>query len=351
MSDGRTHHFLAEVHEQPDALRRLVAQRPAVEEVAAALAERGVTTVRLVAHGSSDAAASYGVYALALLAGWTAFRDSISLTAYYRAELDFSRSAVLALSQSGRTPDVVAYTARAREEGGLTVALVNDESSELAKAAERALPLAAGEERAVAASKTYLNTLAALALLGGVAAGRGDEVAKALLSVADELERLLPALQAAVAPLATTFAYVGRMYVVGRGVELGTAREVALKLTETCRIAAGSLSSTDLSHGPIAAVDPMFPVWTIASRDECLPALVAAAALARSHGATLVSCGSAAGEVADAAFRLPVPEPPLPVLSPLLSVVPGQLFAAALAEAKGLDPDRPTGLTKVTLAQ
>jgi phosphoglycolate phosphatase-like HAD superfamily hydrolase len=179
----------------------------------------------------------------------------------------------------------------------------------------------------------------------------GDEVAEGLLWVADELERLLPSLQAAVAPLATTFAYVGRMYVIGRGVELGTAREVALKLTETCRVAAEPLTSTDLSHGPIAAVDALFPVWTIASRDECLPALIAAAGLAKQAGATLVACGSAANEVAEAPFRLPVPEAPLPVLSPLLSVVPGQLFAAALARAKGLDPDHPAGLSKVTLAQ
>ena len=343
--------FVAEIHEQPAAVRRLVEQRPVIEELAAAITRRGVTTIRLVGHGSSDAAASYGVYALALLAGWTAFRDSISLTAYYRAEVDFSRSAVLALSQSGRTPDVVAYTTRARERGALTIALTNDDASELARAAELSLSLAAGEERAVAASKTFLNTLAALALLGAAAAGRAGEVADALLRVADELESLIPSLERAVMPLAATFAYVGRMYVIGRGVELGTAREVALKLTETCRVAAEPLTATDLSHGPIAAVDALFPVWTIASRDECLPALIAAADVARQAGATLVACGSAADEVADAAFRLPVPAAPLPVVSPLLSVVPGQLFAAALARAKGLDPDRPTGLTKVTLAQ
>jgi glucosamine--fructose-6-phosphate aminotransferase (isomerizing) len=141
------------------------------------------------------------------------------------------------------------------------------------------------------------------------------------------------------------------MYVIGRGIELGTSREIALKLTETCRIAAESVTSTDLSHGPIAALDAMFPVWTIASRDECLPALVAAAELARRAGATLVASGSAAAEVPGAEFRLPVPEAPLPVLSPLLSVVPGQLFAAALSRAKGLDADQPVGLTKVTLAQ
>lgn len=343
--------FLAEIREQPEALRRLVESRAEVEAVAEALAERGVQEVRLVGHGSSDAAASYGVYAFGLLPGWTAFRDSISLSTHYRAELDFSRSLVIALSQSGQTPDVVAYARRARERGALTVAVTNEPESELAATAELTLALHAGEERAVAASKTLLNTFALLGLLAGAAAGRGEEVADGMQACASLIADALPRLEEAVGLIATTFAYVGRMYVIGRGIEFGTAREVALKLTETCRVAAEPVTSTDLAHGPIAALDAMFPVWTIASRDECLPALVAAAALARKAGAMLVATGSAADEVPGASFRLPVPEAPLAVLSPLLSVVPGQLFAAALSRAKGLNADQPTGLTKVTLAQ
>jgi glucosamine--fructose-6-phosphate aminotransferase (isomerizing) len=343
--------FLAEIREQPEALRRLVESRAEVEAVAEALAERGVQEVRLVGHGSSDAAASYGVYAFGLLPGWTAFRDSISLSTHYRAELDFSRSLVIALSQSGQTPDVVAYARRARERGALTVAVTNEPESELAATAEWTLPLHAGEERAVAASKTLLNTFALLGLLAGAAAGRGEEVADGIQACASLIADALPRLAEAVGLIATTFAYVGRMYVIGRGIEFGTAREVALKLTETCRVAAEPVTSTDLAHGPIAALDAMFPVWTIASRDECLPALVAAAALARKAGAMLVATGSAADEVPGASFRLPVPEAPLAVLSPLLSVVPGQLFAGALSRAKGLNADQPIGLTKVTLAQ
>jgi glutamine---fructose-6-phosphate transaminase (isomerizing) len=343
--------FLAEIRQQPEALRRLLAAQAEVEAVAAALARRGVREVRLVGHGSSDAAASYGVYAFGLLPGWTAFRDSISLSTHYRAELDFSRSAIIALSQSGRTPDVVSFARHARERGAMTVAVTNEPASELAEAAEWTLPLHAGEERAVAASKTLSNTFAVLGLLAGVAAGRGDEVADGIRACASLIEDELPRLEEAVAPIATTFAFVGRMYVIGRGIEFGTAREVALKLTETCRIAAEPVTSTDLAHGPIAALDAMFPVWTIASRDECLPALIAAAALAGDAGATLVATGSAADEIPDAAFHLPVPEPPLPVLSPLLSVVPGQLFAAALSRAKGLNADQPVGLTKITLAE
>ena len=344
-------HFLGEVREQPAALLSLLEH---VDEFAAAgraCAERDPAALRLVAHGSSDAAASYGVYAFGLLPGWTALRDSISLTVYYGAELDFSGSVVVALSQSGRTPDVISYVERARKRGALTVAVTNEPESDLAASADLTLPLAAGEERSVAASKTFLNQLAALALLAGAAAGRVDEVAEGVRAAASLLADELPALERAVAPLATTFAHVGRMYVIGRGVEFATAREIALKLTETCRVAAEPLTSTDLAHGPIAALDAMFPVWTIATHDESLPALIEAAARARAAGATLVASGSAAAEVEGAAWRLPVPAPPLPLLSPLLSVVPGQLFAASLAEAKGLDPDRPERLTKVTLAQ
>jgi glucosamine--fructose-6-phosphate aminotransferase (isomerizing) len=314
-------------------------------------AERKPSAVRLVGHGSSDAAASYGVYAFGLMPGWTALRDSISLSVYYGAELDFSSSVVVGLSQSGRTPDVVSYVERARERGALTVALTNDPDSELAQRAELTLPLEAGEERSVAASKTFFNELAALALLAGAAAGREEEIWDGLRRIAVLLGDAIPDLEHAVVPIATAFAYVGRMYVIGRGYELATAREIALKLTETCRVAAEPLTSTDLAHGPIAALDSMFPVWTIASHDPTLPALVEAAARVRGAGATIVASGNAAAEVEGAEYRLPVPEAPLPLLSPLLSVVPGQLFAAALAEAKGLDPDRPERLTKVTLAQ
>ncbi|TML51888.1 MAG: SIS domain-containing protein [Actinobacteria bacterium] len=343
--------FLAEVREQPAALLTLLEQLDVFVAAGRACAARKPSAVRLVGHGSSDAAASYGVYAFGLLPGWTALRDSISLSVYYGAELDFSSSVVIGLSQSGQTPDVVSYVERARERGALTIALTNDPGSALAERAELTLPLEAGEEQSVAASKTFFNELAALALLAGSAAGREDEIWDGLRRTAVVLADAIPELEKAVAPLAMAFAYVGRMYVIGRGYELATAREIALKLTETCRVAAEPLTSTDLAHGPVAALDSMFPVWTIASPDATLPALIDAAKRVREAGATLVACGSAAAEVEGAAWRLPVPEAPVPLLSPLLSVVPGQLFAAALAEAKGLDPDKPERLTKVTLAQ
>jgi glucosamine--fructose-6-phosphate aminotransferase (isomerizing) len=343
--------FLAEIREQPAALERLLEQEREFAAVADALRRFAPAAVRLVGHGTSDNAASYGVYAFGLLPAWTALRDSISLTVYYGAAIDFSRSAVVALSQSGQTPDVVEYVARARARGALTIGITNEPASELARTAEIVLPLAAGPERAVAATKTYVNQLAALALLASGAGGRGPAAVESLRRVAALLDESIPRLERAAGPVAAAFAFVGRMFVIGRGLEFATAREIALKLTETCRVAAEPLTATDLAHGPVAALDPLFPVWAIASPDESLPAVVAAAARVRLAGAALVASGGAAAEIADAAYTLPVPDAGDRVFAPLLSVVPGQLFAASLARVKGLDADVPHGLTKVTLAR
>jgi glucosamine--fructose-6-phosphate aminotransferase (isomerizing) len=343
--------MLAEIHEQPRALRRLLGHAGRYAEVAAEARRREVHLVRMVGHGSSDNAASYGVYAFGLLPAWTALRDSISLSVYYGAEVDLRSSCVVALSQSGETPDVLEYVQRARERGAFTIAVTNEPESALADAAEATLPLAAGPERAIAATKTYTTQVAALALLAGHAAGRGAEVETGIEETARLLEELLPALERRASEIAVSLAFVGRMFVIGRGPEYATAREISLKLHETCRVAAQPLTATDLVHGPVAAIDGLFPVWTIASADESLPAVRDAAERARQAGAMLIASGTAAAEIAGAAHYLPVPEPPLALLTPLLSVAPGQLLAWALAHAKGLDPDRPNGLSKVTRAR
>ena len=342
--------FLAEIREQPAALSRLLEHGEDFHRVAALMHARGARTVRIVGHGSSDNAASFGVYAFGLGPRWTAFRDSISLTVHYGTHLDFRGSTVLALSQSGLTPDVLEYVERARASGALTVALTNEPGSELAAAAEAVLPLDAGSEQAVAATKTYLNQIAALLLLAAHVAGTERRYAGGIRLVSEELEGLIPDLERRLVPLAASFAFTGRMFVIGRGAEFATAREIALKLLETTRIAAEPLTTTDLAHGPVAALDPLFPVWAVASEDETLPALLEAAERVRATGAALIASGSAAGRL-EAEYSIPIPDLGSRLLSPLLSVVPGQLFAWALARAKGLDPDRPRGLSKVTLAR
>ncbi len=343
--------FLDEIREQPEALLRLLEGEAEFARIAAEIRARDATTIRMVGHGSSDNAASYGVYAFGLLPHWTALRDSISLSVYYGAELDMSGCTVLALSQSGRTPDVVEYTRHAKRRGAYTVAITNDVSSELAREADAVIELRAGHEQAVAATKTYSNQVAALGLLAAHGAGQDETFAAGIRAVAETMPQLVRSVEARIASVAIPFAYAGRMFVVGRGAEFATAREIALKLLETCRIAAEPLTATDLAHGPVAALDSLFPVWAIASDDPTLPAVVEAVQRAREAGATIIASGSAADAITGADYTLPSPRAASPLLAPLLSIVPGQLFAWALARTRGLDPDSPRGLSKVTLAR
>src|SRR4029079_252001 len=169
--------------------------------------------------------------------------------------------------------------------------------------ADVVLPLAAGPERAIAATKTYTNQLAALALLAAYAAERGPEVADGICRAADLLDELLPTLERRVSELAVSLAFVGRMFVIGRGTEFATAREISLKLLETCRIAAEPLTATALARGPVAALDPLFPVWAIASADGTLATVQEAAARIHAMGATLVASGTAASAVTGRSYR------------------------------------------------
>jgi glucosamine--fructose-6-phosphate aminotransferase (isomerizing) len=342
--------LLEEIREQPAAWRRLLERDEATAALGERLAALRPPLVRMAAHGTSDHAAAYAAYALRLLAGWTAMRESMSLSLYYGVDAARPGELVLALSQSGETPDVVAWLRAARAAGAQTVAVTNAPESSLAASAHHVLELAAGEERSIAATKTYTCTLAALALLGAHAAGRGAEMAAALRATADRAERVLAELEGAVAPIAEALAGAERMYVVARGVELATAEEIALKLTEVAYLGARALTATSMAHGPVAALDAGFPVWAVAAADASLPAVTEAVGRARAAGAPVVVCGPAAAGVAGADHVVAVPSPPEPLLSPLLSVLPGQLFARALALAKGLDPGAPRHLRKVTVA-
>src|SRR6188472_2674234 len=187
--------FLAEIREQPAALRRLLEQAAEIGRIAAIVRARDARLVRIVGHGSSDNAASFGIYAFGLLPRWTAMRDSITLTVHYGTPLDMSGSTVIGLSQSGQTPDVVDYIRGARKTGAFTIAVTNDVASELATAADVAIPLAAEPELAVAATKTYVNTLATLALLAAHLAGRGPEVSDGIRRASEQLDEVIPSLE------------------------------------------------------------------------------------------------------------------------------------------------------------
>ena len=343
--------FLAEIHGQPTALRALLEHESEYSRVAATARERGATTVRMVGHGSSDNASSYGVYAFGLLPRWTAMRDSITLTAYYDARLDMRGSTVIALSQSGRTPDVVDYLARARSAGAFTVALTNDVGSDLAGAAEVVLPLAAGPERSVAASKTYLNQIAALGLFAACAATEGRRFAEDIRATADLLEEMLPALEEQARAVALSFASVGPDV---RRRARDRVRDRPRDRAEAARDLPRRRRAADRDRArarPRRRARPAFP-----GLDDRLGRPDAPRRRRGRRASARGGCDPRRKRgrrrfARRRRIRAAGPRPPQPLLSPLLSVVPGQLFASALARARGLDADHPVGLSKVTLAR
>lgn len=344
MSVGaRSNLMLAEIREQPEAIARLLVA-PEPRQAGILVRDRKPRLVRFVAHGSSDNAAVYGSYAFAARLGARTTRASLSSLLAYDSLEPFDDDLVVALSQSGETADVVAYAHQARERGGFIVALTNDPMSSLALVANFVIPLQAGVEQAIPATKTYLNELVALALV--VAHASGDRALSGLLEqmpdlVAAEIERH----DAPSAVMAESLATESRLILLGRGYELATAREVALKLKEVAGIAAEPLSALEVLHGPIAELIPGRTVLAFCSRGALLDELRYVCHAVRSRGANVIAIGNGANDVgADRAVTVAeLPE----ALAPLLSVLPGQLLAFRLAEAKATDPARPPGLSKV----
>jgi glucosamine--fructose-6-phosphate aminotransferase (isomerizing) len=334
----------AEIAEQPAVVAAtLDALVPLAGEISR-LGE-GARQVLFIARGSSDNAAVYGQYLCSVRAGRLGTLASPSVATAYRAAVDLEGVLAVSVSQSGRTEEIVETQDWARDCGARTVAITNGADSPLAARADLALVTQAGEELAVPATKTFTTQLAALAVLGLALAG--DDVGR-VRSVPDAISLALGAADAAEA-LAVRLTYVERLAVSARGYAYAIARELALKLQEACYVTALGLSYADLEHGPIAVVDADTPALLIASaRDEAmLGPMTALAVRCRDDGGRVYGIGGDDGFAA--ACDAVLPEAALPAwLSPLTLVVPGQLLVEALARAKGIDPDAPRGLRKVT---
>jgi glucosamine--fructose-6-phosphate aminotransferase (isomerizing) len=335
----------AEIREQPAALRRtLDALLPLVPEVAALAGS--TRQVLFIARGSSDAAAQYGRYLCEVGAGRLATPASPSVATLYRRRLDLAGVLAVALSQSGRTGEIVETLDWARDCGARTVAITNDGDSPLAAGAELALVTQAGPERALPATKTYTAQLAALVVLA-LGLGADPALEAAVRRAPDAVQTALDT-AAAAADLAARLSDVDGLVVSGRGYASSTAWELSLKVRETCAIDASGLSYADLLHGPIAVVGTRTPALLVAAGDgPVLPGVLALAERLRAGGAPVYGIGG--GPALAAACTAALPGPDLPeAVAPLALVVPGQLTAEALSRRLGLDPDAPGGLAKVT---
>jgi glucosamine--fructose-6-phosphate aminotransferase (isomerizing) len=312
---------------------------PAVRELAARLREAPPRAVVTCARGSSDNAATYARYLIETRLSLLTSSAAPSVSSVYGANADLAHTLLLAVSQSGASPDLLATVEAARRAGAQVVALVNVEDSPLAQSADVTLPLAAGEETSVAATKTYLASLAAILQL--VAEWADDRELRQASHDAPALMRRAWALDwtAALEPLREA----GSAYVVARGVGLGIAQEWALKLKETCRLHAEAQSAAEVRHGPMALVRAGFPALVLAQHDETYAGVVELARDLATRGANTLLAGAAL----EGTTTLPT-LPAHPALEPLLATQTFYRFANSLALARGFDPDRPAHLHKVT---
>lgn len=342
-----------EIEQVPRAVERVLAAAPReLEPVAAAVARRRPRWAMVAARGTSDHAAVYAQYLIETHLGLPTGLAKPSVTTVYGARLAWDGGLLLAISQSGQSPDIVGVVEAAREAGALTVAITNEHPSPLASAAEWHVRCHAGHELAIPATKTYVAELAVVASL--VAAIRPDR----------ELSDGLAALPAVLrATLSRTVAWLDgegrdvvrdlgradRALLVSRGYNLATALELALKLKETCGLFAEAYSTADFAHGPLVLAQVAVP--TIGIRPDGAMGLLVdetLGAVARRGGlATVIGGGEAAAIPGALALPSLTPE----ALTPLQFVLPGQLLVESTAQARGINPDAPIGLGKVTLTR
>ncbi|HEY4026847.1 MAG TPA: SIS domain-containing protein [Candidatus Dormibacteraeota bacterium] len=340
--------FRREIGEQPEVAERVLdsAAGP-VAEAAAAIRAADPAGLVIAARGSSDHAAVYAKYLFEARNGLPVALAAPSLFTLYRRPPDLRRFCVLAISQAGASTDVVEVLAEAGRQGAVTVAITNDPGSPLASAARHVVELGAGLERSVPATKTYTASLLVVALLSQAlrpepafagALSRVPEALRAALATEGDLEPLVGALSGAT-----------RLAVLGRGYNLATAMEVGLKVMEAAYLVTEARSVADFLHGPIAIVEPGFPVLLLDAAGPAAGEMARLAGELRRRGARVLTVGDGPLPGGEPGVRLATGLPE--ALTPLPFAVAGQLLTAGLAAARGIDPDSPRGLRKVTISR
>ncbi len=329
-----------ELREQPEALGRLLDEQSAhARRLGGLFRRRDVRYLLIASRGSSANAARYAQYLLGRANRVPVAFATPSLHTLYHQPPRVDGALVIGISQSGESPDVLAVIEEARRQGRPTIAITNRPDSPLGRAAGEVLPLEAGEEKAVAATKTYLNSLGAVALLFGWST-RDEEALAELSQMPARIETQIERSLEDVAALELDGDVRGGT-VVARGINYGTAFEIALKIRELSGLLFEAWSSADLMHGPVAAITPGWPVIAVAPPGPALDSMETAIQSLSARGALVHAIAE------HGALRL---VPGIPEwLSPLVTVIPGQLAAFRLAKLRGIDVDSPNGLSKITL--
>ena len=335
----RSTQMFREAAEAPEAVERQLSAAASLKRIGAALRARSPAVVLTCARGSSDHAATFAKYVIETRIGVPVASAAPSVASVYAAPLEAKNALCIAISQSGRSPDLLASVSSLKAAGAWVLALVNDAGSPLARFSDELFELAAGPERSVAATKSFIASLTAIA---HIAAEWSDDGA-----LRDELGALPSQLRQAWeldwSPLVAGLEHASDLYVLARGLGLGVAQEAALKLKETSQLHAEAFSAAELRHGPMALVRAGFPVLMFGQSDRTADSVHETAAALVERGASLFIAGAEAeGAVALPAFRC------APLLEPILQVQSFYRAANALALARRLDPDNPPHLAKVT---
>lgn len=340
-------HLFQEIHEQPKVLNHLLEQeKDVIQTLAKEFKRRQVTHVVIAARGTSDNAGRYAQYLLGAINSLTVALAAPSLFTIYKQPPRFGNALVLGISQSGKSPDIVAVLAEARRQGTLTAAITNFPSSDLGQEADYIINLRSGVERSIAATKTYTGELAAIALLSTTLAQNPQMLAE-LHQIPETVAATL-LIEAEIAKIAPRYRYMRDCVVIGRGYNYATAFELALKLKELTYTLAEPYSSADFLHGPLALVENGFPVIVIAPSGAMSAEIrnFMRALIEREAEVIAISDEPETLSLARIPLKLPYTTPEW--LSPIIAIVPGQLFAMHLAYVRDYDPDHPRGLRKVT---
>lgn len=341
MTPQSTSHMAREVAEIPAAARRFLdLSAPQLHAAAADLRDLDPQLIVTVARGSSDHAATYLKYAAELLTGLPVASVGPSVASIYGRPMRLQNSLCIGVSQSGKSPDIVGMMQTARQGGALTVAITNHADSPMAAASAHCLPLQAGVESSVAATKTFVTSvLAGLTLLAEWQ--QDQDLRNAIAALPDAMEQ---ALTQDWAPLSARLSRAQSAYILGRGPTIGIAAEAALKLKETCGLHAEAFSAAEVLHGPSAIVHQGFPVLALGVKDAALPHVVATAERLAAQGADVFLTGSDA----EGSVMLPTAQARHPLLAPLVLAVSFYAFVETLSCRRGFDPDVPPHLRKVT---
>lgn len=340
-------HLEQEINAQPEVIKRLLTeQQNTVKQIANAIRDFDPAFVSIAARGTSDNAGRYAQYLMGIEGHLPVALATPSIHTLYESPPVLKRALVIAISQSGRSEDIFQVVKDAREQGALTLSITNNPQSRIAQAAEHHLDLLAGEEISIAATKTYTAQLTAVAMLVTALVDK-PALHESLVTLPEVIAETLA--QSEPIPVwVDRYRYMERFAAIGRGYNYCTAFEISLKVKELNYITGLEYSEADFRHGPIAVVDNGFPVLVIAPNGKTLPGMVDLLAKLKERNAECLVISNDLEALNFAESQMVIPQNMPEWISPIASVIPGQLFAMGLALAKGFEVDTPEGLSKVT---